>query len=278
MKYFAMRLDGGGVTFLEKVEGGWISAPVMSEHRGSLGYDKKNIGQPQYEDFIIQIGWTMSQDLLEWIAASWRPRAPRRNGAILLCDGDLTIQSVRRFSQALIQEVAFPALDGSSKEAGYLRVRFSPESITTEKGSGELALDSPGKQMLWRAAHFRLEIEGLDSNSVISIDPFKLERAPTSRDGRMVYPDLKVSLAGAGTQGWIDWYEDFVITGKDGEYYEKEGTIQFLAPDLKTELARISLHNLGIYRLADEAGQGDQVSRLRAELYCEWMEFHLGRD
>lgn len=277
MPYFAMRLDGGGVTFLEKVEGGWISAPVVTEHRGSLSYDKKHIGQPQYEDITLQIGWTMSQDLFDWIAASWRPRAPRQDGTILLCDSNLTIQSERRFAQALIQEIAFPALDGSSKEAGYLSVRFSSESIATEKGSGGLVLDSPGKQKLWRASKFRLEIEGLESDPVSRIDPFKLERALTSKDGRIVYPNLRVSLVRAGAQSWIDWYEDFVITGKDGEYYEREGAIQFLTPDLKAELARISLHNLGIFRLTDEAERRDQASCLRAELYCEWMEFQLGR-
>lgn len=274
---FALRLDGGDVTFLEKVEGGGIYAEVAPERRGSQGYVKKHIGKPQYEDFTIHVGWTLSQALFDWIGASWKSHATRKDGAVLTCDTKFMIKSERAFSDALIQQVAFPVLGGSSKEPGYLTVRIAPENITTKKGTGKLALGSLGKHKLWRASNFRLEIDGLETDKVKRIEPFAVRRIPGSKVGRIDFPDLKVSLAQAGAQSWIDWHQDFVLKGNNDEHHEKEGAILLLSPDLKTELARIDLHNLGIFRLASEAGDGNRTGCLLAELYCEWMGFHLGK-
>lgn len=277
IEYFALRLDGDDVTFLEKVEGGSIYAEVVPEPSKSPGYAKKRIGPPQYEDITIQVGAILSQALFDWITASWRPRAVRRNGAILACDTSFAIKSERAFSNALIRQVTFPALDESSKEPGYLTVHIAPRSITTKKDTGKLSLDGLGKHKLWQTSSFRLEIDGLETNKVKRIESFAVRRTPGSKISKVDFPDLKVSLAQAGVQSWIDWHEDFVIKGNNDARYEKEGAILLLAPDLKTELARIDLHNLGIFRLASEAGDGNQIGYLQAELYCEWMEFHLGK-
>lgn len=276
-EHFALRLDTGEVTFLEKVQGGWIFAQVTREQQGPKGYLKKHIGKPKYEDFTIQVRSILSQALFDWIAASWTTHAPRRDGAILACDADFTIRSERMFSKALIQEVGFPALDASSKEVGALTVRFSPEKITFKKGGEKLPLGSLSKQKLWQTANFRLEIDGLETKHVRRIKPFAIKRLPSSKAGKIDYPDLIISLAQMGAQSWIDWHEDFVIQGNNDNQHEKKGLISFLTPDLKTVLAHINLYNLGIYRLASEAVQDNQIGSLRAELYCERMEFQLGK-
>jgi hypothetical protein len=276
-EYVALRLDGDDVTFLEKAEGGAIYAEVAPERKGSQGNVKKRIGKPQYEDFSLQVGWTLSQALFDWIAASWQPHAPRKNGAVLTCDTDFMIQSERAFADALIQEVTLPALDASSKEPGYLTVRFTPQEIVTKTGKGQLALGRLGAHKLWRTSSFRLQIDGLDADPVRRIEPLAIRRGNGARAGRVDFPNLKVSLAQAGAQSWIDWHEDFVLKGHNDEQYEKEGALLFLTPDSKTQLARIDLHHLGIFRLAREAGTGDRTGYLQAELYCESMEFHLGK-
>jgi hypothetical protein len=273
----ALRLDEGEVTFLEKVQGGWIYAQVENEHRGLQGYVKKHIGQPKYEDFTIQVRSILSQALFDWIAASWTTHAPRRDGSILTCDHNLSIQSERSFSNALIQEVGFPALDASSKEPAYLTVRLSPEKIAFKKGGGKLSPGNLGKQKLWQTANFRLEIDGLETKLVRRIEPFTIKRILSSKAGKIDFPNLIISLAQSGAQSWIDWHEDFVIKGNNDDQHEREGAIAFLAPNLKAELARIELHNVGIFRLENEASQENKIGSLRAELYCEQMEFQLGK-
>ena len=56
---------------------------------------------------------------------------------------------------------------------------------------------------------------------------------------------------------------------------EKNGSLTFLAPNIKDVLGRVDFFNLGIYRLAYEEMEAgpDQVRRVSIELYCERMEF-----
>jgi hypothetical protein len=274
--FFALRLGDKSVTFLEKVEGGVISARVEHEHGGRQYYVKKRIGKLVVEDFLVHVGMTMSQALFEWVAGSWTGRAPKMDGAILACDNHLNILSEHTFSNAHITTTAFPTLDASSKEPVYLSVHFSPENIQAKKGTGKLTLDSLGKQVLWRTSHFRLEIDGLETDHVRRIDPFTVETAPGPERWKINFPDLKVYIA-PPAQDWIDWHKDFVLDGHHGEKNEKNGRLLFVAPDLETELAWVDLHNLGIFRLSTESGAAHQAGLVVAELYCEWMAFHLGR-
>jgi hypothetical protein len=275
-EYYVLRLFDGEITFLENAEGGCIYAEVVSEHSRPQGCVKKHIGKPQYGAFTLQVGSTLSRVLFDWIAASWQSPDTRRDGAVLVCDTAFTIRSERRFSHARIERVEFSALDSSSEEPGYLTVRIAPENSTIKTGAGKLALDSLGQHQLWRTSNFRLEIDGLETDGVTRIEPFAVRQIPGSKVSRIDFPDLEVSLSQPRAQSWIDWHQQFVIEGYNGERYEKEGAIRFLAPDSETELARIDLHNLGIFRLAYEPGDGNGTGGLRAGLYCEWMEIHLG--
>lgn len=275
--FFALRLDGKDVTILKQVEGGAISAEVQRTPGGRQHYLKKHIGKPFVEDFSIQVGWTLSQALFDWIAASWTRNPRKSDGAILACDHNLAIQTERAFSNALISETAFPALDAASKEPATLTVRFSPETITPKPGTGKLTLGSLGKQKLWQTSNFRLEIEGLETGKVKAIDSFSIIRPSGPEPAKIDFPDLKISIAEPLAQSWIDWHADFVVKGNHEDKHEKNGKILFLAPDLKTQLARVDLHNLGIFRLSTESGGGSHAGLIKAELYCEWMEFQLGK-
>jgi len=275
--FFALRLGDKSVTFLEKVEGGVISARVEHEHGGRQYYLKKQIGKPVVEDFLVRVGGTMSQAFFEWVAASWTGRAPKMDGAVLACDNHLNILSEHIFANAHITTTAFPALDASSKEPATLSIHFLPENVQTKKGAGKLTLEGLGKQALWRTSNFRLQIDGLVSAHVRRIDPFAIDTTTDSERKKIDFPDLKIYITQPGAQSWIDWHKDFVIDGNNDEKYEKNGQLFFLAPDLETELARVELHNLGIFRLSPESGAGDQSGLIVAELYCERMEFRLGK-
>ena len=96
-----------------------------------------------------------------------------------------------------------------------------------------------------------------------------------SKPGRLDFPNLKISLFEASAQTWIDWHDDFVIKGNNGESSEKNGSLTFLSPNRTTELGRIDFFNLGIFKLAfDESDAApDAIKRVAAELYCERMDF-----
>ena len=55
---------------------------------------------------------------------------------------------------------------------------------------------------------------------------------------------------------------------------EKNGSLVYLTPDLKTELFRLELSHLGIFRLHEDSGEAgsEQIHRVEAQMYCEQME------
>jgi tail tube protein gp19 len=280
---FLLNLDGVSSS-LKSVEGGGIRAEVIVETAVPESFTRKHIGPPRYEDITIQCGLAMAKPLLEWIRATLDLESPRKSGSVVTLDANLNARSERQFTDALISEVGFPASDASSKEAAYLTLKFAPEFTKSVKASGKPALPKEPAQKEFLVSSFRLELDGLDCSKVNKIDPFTIKqtfasadvgdrREPVREPGRIEFPNLRVTLAESSAQTWLDWFEDFVAKGSSGDDKEKNGAIVFLSADLKSEVLRIKLGNVGIFALTPEtASSADQIARVKAELYCERME------
>jgi len=139
-------------------------------------------------------------------------------------------------------------------------------------------------------ANFRFELDGLDASHVRDIDAFAVQVSTSTDDigdarqvhkepTRIEFPNLRVTIADGPTAAtWRTWFDDFVIKGKNETSNEKSGAIVYLAPDLKTELGRVVLHNVGIFALRrSPRTSSDAVSTLTAELFCERMELLVGK-
>jgi phage tail-like protein len=296
---FALSLDGGkSIGMLKSAQGGQIYAePVAEPSEGSL-YAKKHIGNVKYSDITLQVGLSMPDAFYQWIADSWNFGAQRKNGAVIAADFNMTAVKELDFTNAFIQETTIPALDAGAKDPAYLVLKLTPESTQPVKTSGKLAV-SATKQKQWLASNFKFELGKVDGSRVSKIDSFTIKQtmaAPTTdlgdvtfpeqalvvsvppynlEPGKIDFPNLRVTVAEAYAQTWIDWYEDFVRKGNNSDDYEKSGSITFLSPDLRTELARVDLFGVGIFNLSDERplSGADTISRLVAELYVERMAF-----
>jgi len=118
-------------------EGGGIRAGVISEPSGPGEVAKKHIGPPQCEELAAELGFALPKPVVEWIRASWRFESPRKDGSVVALDPLGVARSERQFSQALLTEVTFPKLDGSSKDAAYMKIKFAPESIRSAKAGAK---------------------------------------------------------------------------------------------------------------------------------------------
>lgn len=286
---FFMEIDGVKVGFLKSVDGGGITAEVINEPAGPSYYVRKHIGQPKYEDFTIQIGFSMSKAVYEWIASSWTMNYQRKNGMITALDYNMAPKSARRFHNALITETTIPACDGSSKEPAYMTVKYAPEFTRYEKpsgGSSQYGEFGKMEQKIWLPSNFRLDVDGLDCTRVNKVDSFTVKQTAVTDDigdardymkepGKLEFPNIKVSLAEVTSEKWWAWHEDFVIRGNNGPTNEKTATLTMLSPNREDELCVLTFKNMGIFKLsADKAeANADQIKRVTAELYCEEMTF-----
>jgi phage tail-like protein len=285
---FFLNLDGVKTGFLKSVDGGGIVGDVVSEASGASYYTKKHIGNVKYEDININIGFSMTKAIYDWIAASWQMNYQRKNGAIVACDYKLDAKTQREFFNALITETTIPAADGASKEPAYLSIKFAPEYTRYSKASGKAAGEyGKNEQKLWLPSNFRLEIDGLDCTKVNKVDSFTIKQTVQqdaigdARDyaiepGKLEFPNLKITMAESHSDSWWQWHKDFVIDGNNDEGREKGGRLVFLSPNRQTELAEVKFSNLGIFKInADKAeANADAIKRVSAELYCEKMEFN----
>ena len=138
------------------------------------------------------------------------------------------------------------------------------------------------------AQNFRLELGKLPCDKVTKIESFTVTQEITVDDvgdvrdilnepGKIDFPNLEVTMAAANAAPWVTWFEDFVINGKNTADQELSGAIVFLAQDKKTELGRVNLFNVGIFRLRDINPAAEQAARLEAHLYCQRMELQIGK-
>ncbi len=244
----------------------------------------KHIGLPTPEAFSVSVGMSMSKSFWTWLEDSWNGKITRRNGSVQTCDRDLNIVHEQTFQDALVTETAFPALDGASKDPGYINVKFMPELTRHKaKAGGKPRGIFSKSQKLWSPANFRLQIEGLDCSRVNKIESFTVkqntkrvecgpareyELEPTSLE----FPNLSITTSMATAQTWSDWHEDFVLKGNNSSDKEKTGSIIFLSPKGE-ELLMVELMGIGIFNLLTDKGDAsaDSIKRVKCELYIEEM-------
>src|SRR5688572_5884613 len=124
---FLLELDGQHAGWLYSIEGGQATSDVVNEKLGTDGVIRKHIAGVKYEDISIQCGAEMSKHFYDWIKSSFDHKATRKNGAVIAADYNFNTMTVLKFSNALISEIGFPALDAASKEAAKMTLKFSPE-------------------------------------------------------------------------------------------------------------------------------------------------------
>lgn len=270
-RYF-LALDGVQCGFVKSIEGGNITAEVISEPATTGGFANKRLGTARVEPFTIAADFSMAGKLFSWIAGATAGGGRRQDGVVIACDYDNNAKTQREFFEAIITEIGFPACDAASKDATFLTVVFQPQSVRFGKGSGKVSwAPKQGTQKLWVASNFRVEIDGLDCTKVNKIDAITIRQGVTQD---LEIPNLKITFSEVSASTWVAWHENFVIKGNNDDGQEKSGRLVFLSPNLQTELASIVFHNLGIFRLADEKQEANAaaIKRMTAELYCEKME------
>lgn len=289
--HFALELDKNNEGFVRSVDGGAIRAEVIAEEPRADYYVKKHIGPPKYEDFELDIDFAMSKDVYQWINGAWTGTLLRKSGAIVAADYNMNAVSRREFQDALLVETAIPACDGGSKDPSYITLRFAPELIEKKPASGKLSgiTATKGAQKTWLPSNFRLDITKINTTKVSKIDAFTVKQTVTTDDvgesrdyerepGKVEFGNLVVSVAETGAADWENWFKDFVIAGRNEDANERPATLSFLSSNLQNVLAHIHFLNMGIFRLeyAPAESNTDTIRRLKAHLYYERAEFHIG--
>jgi hypothetical protein len=293
---YALELDHTSAGWLFGAEGGGRSAEVVLEKLSQEHHVRKHIAGIKYEDITITCGAGMSKAFYEWVKASFEDKAHRVNGAIHACDFDGKIHRTLEFHQALISEIGFPALDASSKDAAKLTLKFSPEWTKTKAGDGHKISPSEysmgqGHQKKWSPANFRLRIDDLDHtckyvNKVEGLtikqkvveNPLGEMRLATREPAALEIPNLVITTSESHSEQLYKWEEKFIIHGHNSDEHEKTATLEYLTPNLEHTLFTVEMRHVGLFKVAADKmeSHGENIRRVRAEMYVEEMDFKYG--
>jgi len=291
---YGVELDGIMAGWVWSAEGGHATSDVVVEKLGPDHIQKKHIAGVKYEDITVSCGTGMSKGFYEWIKASFDHKYGRKNGAIIAADYDYNEHSRLTFYNGLITEVGFPALDAASKDAAKMSIKFAPEytRVTTTTGgpsvSGSKYSIDAKVQKKWLPANFRFRVDGFDENckkinkveaivvkQKVVENPVGELRDYEKEPAVLEIPNVVITFPESHSEQFYQWHEDFVIKGNNGDDKEKNGSLEFLTPNLQEVLFRIDFMHMGIFKLTPEKVESasENIRRLKAEMYCEDMKF-----
>lgn len=269
---FALDIGGIGTIYLKSVEGGnAVQAPVIRGARADK-YPDKSPSAVRYEDATVELQVPIPRGLWDWVNTFSSPgQVPTRTLTVSTMDFNNTEKSRRVFEDSVISFMELPALDGSSKDPGYVKMSFAVGRAKDNAGTaGAKTPPSADKasSKVWLQSNFRLTIDGLATNRVSKIDPITIKHSPK---GQLEYSNLVITVADVDSESWKVWAAQSV----DGKPVEKNGKLELLAPNLKDVILTVSLEGLGVVRLISEKSEAnaDQIQRRKVELYVEKLTF-----
>lgn len=288
--HFELTIDNAATpAFVKSVEGGFVKLNSSDVQGGADPVRVKHATTREVEAMTFDIGMSEVNALMLWIAQSWRREFNRKSGHVIHADQNYRAQLQHNFYDALIEEVTVPALDASSKDALYLKVKIRPERVELVDGDQErLQVPHKGTQKLWQAAAFRLSLDnGIDLSKVFKIDSFTIKQGikpvtagrwqkstfPELEPTKIDFPDLKIHMTMAHAGGILEWYKMVVLEGMPETEFETNGSIEFLSPDRKKVLGKISLYGVGIkgFSMGKSEANSDQMKRCTFDLYVSHM-------
>ncbi|HEX4460348.1 MAG TPA: phage tail protein [Polyangia bacterium] len=295
---FALELDqkNSAVGWLTSIDGGHFKTTSVDSQVGRDGYVTRYAGKPSYDDVTIGCGAAMSGAFWQWVQASLNRKPERRNGALVAYDFNQRERSRRTFKRALISEIGFPALDAASKSAAALSIKFSPEQITYEEGSGDAMLsqannDEMRKSKHWLACNFNFALEKFKGDVALrncKVEAFTIkqniivnnvgaELEPRKEPGRLELPQVVVTFPESMAKDWFAWFDKANRLGNRSDQYTT-GQIQYLAPDNRSELMRVELDGVSLISIEVDKleAQREGIANVKCTLNVETMTLVRG--
>lgn len=271
---FALNLNGQFAGYIRSVSGGGIQIPQVDTST------VERVGMPRYGHIKMEIGFGMSPEVYDWIDQSWKTPYARKDGSIIAADFNLNAKSEREFFHALVTETVIPACDGASKEPGYMRVTFSPETVRSKAVDAGVKMTEAPAQKTFLPSNFRFELGDLDTKKVNKIDAITVRRVQAvdvlGNEGppdTVAYSDVTVHLPEAEVAAWSKWLDASKAAGAKAE--KKSGALVYLEADRQKELARLTLTGMGIFSITPDKAEAndDKIKRVTVRLRPESMSF-----
>ena len=287
--HFALELDTGGkVGLFRSIEGGSLKADVMTYQGGGAHGQFRQLGKPKFEDLKLQVGMAMTAPFYDWISRFFTGQPDTRSGSIIAADFYYKERARRKFTGAIIKEVAFPKLDATDKNAAYMSIGLAVEDIVFEAGDGTSLKQEDGMnaQKLWTSCNFRFSLNGYDCSRVSKIDSFTIKqniiehhvggsRTPFKSLSRIDIPTISFYIPEADAAAYYKRATEGARNGKPSP--NLHGMIEMLDAQGNT-LAELAFRNSDIVGVTPDRSDAttEEIKQVKVEIYSEMMGFSYG--
>jgi hypothetical protein len=262
-----LRIGNVPVTTVVSFKGGDAYADVIDEPGGLLPYAKKHVSPVKYADVEAQVAVDSNSTLFHWIRDAWLGTPLREVVQVLSSPFSLEIRKAR------IRNVIMPALDHTSLERTPMGLVIAASAVR-KMAAATMQLREEPRDFLGR--NYKVQIEGIDCEGVLGVDSFTVQTdlppEGSKKKPQLVFPDLHLSVDRNRADGFLEWFDDFIVGGNNDDDKERQGSITYLDAMLESALAFLEIHHLGIYRIAEMPPTATMPATVRVDLYCERME------
>ena len=287
---FLLEVGNSRAAFLKSFNGFAFEGEHAKIDHGPENFQTKHLTTFKYSDAKAKIGMSQTGELADWIVASFKKQCLTKSGAFTAANFDYKATHRIEFRDALMKEIAFPKLEGNSKEAGYMDITFQAEDVQHLKANGEdIKGDYNTSSKMWQPWNFRLEIAGLEDacKRVSSIDPLTFKqsvvrddigplRISTIHAAKVELGNLKIAVSAADSEPWAQWADAWFRQGKCLTGDHKDGAIVFLGPG-GDDIGRIELKQLGLIKFdaGEHTANAETIKRITVEMYLQEAEINF---
>ena len=289
--HFGLALDGGGdVGLFRSIDGGNVKADVMTYQSGAI-YDKwRQLGKPKFEDIKLQVGMAMSKPFYTWISQFFAGHPARKNGAIIAADFYYKERARREFTNAMINELVFPKLDATDKNAAFMGIGLAVEGMVFKPGDGSKMVQPKGglPQKLWTCCNFRFRLDGFEAacKRVSKIDSFTVKmavleyhggghRAPIKTPSPIDFPNLTFYIPEVDAPLFLNHVQKWIIADKVDQPGRLTGMIETLDHTMSSTLFTLQFYGAEIVSVTPDKSDSssEDIKQVKIELFTERMEF-----
>lgn len=179
-------LESSGRCAVYDITGGYLANQIDLDPKRSSGWAMKHISNVKWEDISMAVIPGTTGGPLEYVMQVLTGQRVKPYDFTITTPLMPEIGLQRHETGWMLKEVTVPACDGSSKEAGYLRLDFdggisgTPTVIPVDLR--KFSVDAK-KQKAWLCSNFRIRINGLDCTRVNKIESFSIKQSIADLDG-----------------------------------------------------------------------------------------------
>jgi hypothetical protein len=227
------------------------------------------------------------RDLGDWIHAFFdgsvrKPTDALKDGAIVTTDSLGKISSRLNFHGAAIKEIQFPPLDSANTNGGAITVRIQPRTVDFDPDASGTATATKPDSKRWLIKDFKVELGSLPTQRISRIGALTFRRSVTLgedafdfRWGPMKVPNMVFTFSAVDADPWFDWYNAFVIDGRNAEKdLLRNGKITILDQQM-TQMGAITFDKVGLRTLGVISPLLPTTSQARtfdAEIFMETVD------